>query len=98
MRKWKRKPSQKRADFVWLYVNDFGEEFFHSVADVRPPWAARAASHQRRVYNYLFLPRGKHFGFALGCNAGFHVRLSILRPGFEPGKRVTRGFIKRAKG
>ena len=30
----------ERADFVWLYFNDFGEEFFHSVAAAL--WAARA--------------------------------------------------------
>ena len=79
------------ANFIRLNVNDFGENFFHTVAAAL--WAARTRRTATRL-QFLFLPRGEHFGFALRCNAGFHVRLSILRPGFEPGKRVTRGVIK----
>src|SRR2546430_1528896 len=66
----------KRPHFVWFYVDNFGEKFFHAVA------AALRAARTRRTatrLQFLFFPRGENFRLMFRYQPRAQFRLSLLR-------------------
>src|SRR4030095_6548463 len=73
------------VNLVRLYVNDFREEFLHWRDGRARPLGAPDGSASRPL-PMLFLPSGKRFRFAFGCQTGPQFRLSCLRELFETGQ------------